>query len=96
MENRSGKPVRDPGCRLYAPNYGLVPESDPDAELWGQVVVDCAGPNVMEPGYKDRFAGPTFRATDKFGDPLPPGDYIATMRLELRAEAITAPVEITP
>ena len=96
VENRSDRPVRDPRCLIAAPNFGLVPESDPHAELWGQAVVDCSGPFTFRPGYIDRFAGPTFNATDKFGDPLPPGDYIATMRLERRTDPITAPVEVTP
>ncbi len=96
VRNESGRPVTDPGCRLYAPSYGLIPADDPDAELWGQVVVDCSGPFTFKPGYVDRSVGPTFQAADKFGDPLPPGEYLAGMALEGLSERILVPIEVTP
>ena len=96
VSNDTKRSVRDPGCLLYAFSYGLIPVDDPDAELWGQVVVDCSGPFFFRPGYNDRFAGATFRATDKYGDPLPPGDYLAAIAFERRSERLTQPVTITP
>ena len=96
VRNDSKRPVRDPGCLLYAFNYGLIPVDDPAADLWGQVVVDCSGPYVFRPGYTDRFTGPTFRASDKYGDPLPPGEYLAAVAFERRSDRLTRPVTITP
>ena len=96
VRNDSKQPVSDPGCLLYAFNYGLIPAGQPDADLWGQVVIDCSGPFVFRPGYVDRFAGPSFRAADMYGDPLPPGDYIAAVAIERRSERLTQPVTITP
>ena len=95
VRNDSGRAVRDPGCVLAAFRFALVPVDDPDAELWGQVITDCAGAFVIKPGYVDRYSGPTFQATDKFGDPLPPGEYIATVTLDLRSEPLTQPVTVT-
>lgn len=43
----------------------------------------------------DSYSGPSFRATDKFGDPLPVGDYLAVMELEMRSERFVRPVTIT-
>lgn len=96
IENRSERPVVDPSCLLSSPSFALVPADDPDAELWSSIVVDCNGPFTMEAGFVSMREGPTFRATDKLGDPLPPGDYIATMQLPGRTEPLTVPVEVTP
>ena len=95
VENHSGEPVTDPGCLLSAPSFALIPVDDPDAELWGQIVVDCSGPTTMGPGFEDRFSGPTFRATDKYGDPLPSGDYLAALELQRSSKRFTVPVSIT-
>lgn len=95
IRNDSDRPVTDPGCLLYAPRFALVPEDDPDAELWGAIVVDCSGPATMHPGEDERASGPTFRAADKYGEPLPPGDYLAVMDLERRRQDIVVPVTVT-
>lgn len=95
VENNSNKAVTDPGCLLSAYRYALVPAGEPQAELWGQVVVDCSGAFKLKPGYMDSYSGPSFRATDKFGDPLPVGDYLAVMELEMRSERFVRPVTIT-
>ena len=94
VENETRKPVTDPGCALYAYSFALVPADQPDAELWGQVVVDCAGRRVLKSGYVDRYAGPTFRATDKYGDPLPVGEYLAVMELQYRSKRFVEPVSV--
>ena len=96
VRNETKKPVTDPSCRLSGVSFGLIPIDEPDAELWGQIVTDCGGPFVFRPGYKDRSAGPDFHATDKFGDPLAPGEYLAAMQIEGRSERITVPVQVTP
>ncbi|MBW3595576.1 MAG: hypothetical protein KY391_08365, partial [Actinobacteria bacterium] len=85
VKNETQRPVVDPGCALYAYSYALVPVDQPDAELWGQVIVDCAGSRVLKAGYIDRYKGPTFAATDKFGEPLPVGEYLAVMELQERS-----------
>ena len=38
--------------------------------------------------------GPTFSATDMYGDPLPPGEYVAAMELELLSRRLFVPVTI--
>ncbi len=73
----------------------MIPADDPDAELWGTIVTDCGGPFRMEPGFKDRFSGPTFQATTAQGEPLAPGDYLAALDLRGRAERLLVPVEVT-
>ena len=96
VRNESKESVTDPSCRLFGVSFGLIPIEEPDAELWGQIVTNCGGPFVIRPGYEDRFAGPDFRATDRFGDPLRPGEYFAAMQIEGRSERITVPVQVTP
>lgn len=95
IENRSGEAVIDPECYIASATFGLVPADDPDAELWGAIITDCGGPFRMEPGFKDRFSGPTFQATTPQGEPLAPGDYLAALKLRGRAERFLVPVEIT-
>ena len=95
IKNDSDRPVTDPGCLLQAFRFALVPADDPDAELWGQVVVDCSGPFTYGPGHVNSYRGPTFHANDKFGDPLPVGDYLAVMELEKRSQRFVVPVSIT-
>jgi hypothetical protein len=82
IENRSGQSVTDPGCLIGAGRYALVPIDEPDAELWLAPVVDCQGAFAMPDGFEESYSGPTFPATTKFGDPLPPGRYIATLEIE--------------
>ena len=94
VRNTSDRSVTDPGCLLYAPRYALIPADDPTADLWGSVVVDCAGSNTMRPGFRETSVGPTFSATDMYGDPLPPGEYVAAMELELLSRRLLVPVTI--
>ena len=95
FQNRSGEVVIDPQCYIASANFGLVPADDPGAELWGSIITDCGGPFRMEPGFKDRFSGPTFQATTPQGEPLAPGDYLAALKLRGRAERFLVPVEVT-
>lgn len=93
VENRSGDPVTDPACRLSSTRHALIPVDQPDAELWMVTVTDCGGPVTYEPGAVDDFAGPTFRAATKYGDALPPGDYLAAW--EVDGQRLEYPVEVT-
>ena len=95
IKNDSDRAVTDPGCLLYAFRFALVPADDPEAELWGQVVIDCSGPVTIGSGQEDSYRGPTFHANDKFGDPLPVGDYLAVMELDKRSERFVVPVSVT-
>lgn len=95
VKNETRRPITDPGCALYAYSFALVPADQSDAELWGQVVVDCAGRRILKPGYAARYAGPTFSATDKYGAPLPAGEYLAMMELQYRSKRFSEPVTIT-
>lgn len=94
VENRSGEKVVDPGCWLAASKAALVPPDDPDAELRLQVVVDCGGPNTIHPGDEQRDVL-TFVAATKYGDPLPPGDYVAAVEYRGLSRRIEVPVEVT-
>ena len=93
VENRYGGPVVDPGCQLSATRHALVPVDDPDAELWSVVTIDCSGPFTYEAGAASEFQGPSFAASTKYGEPLPPGNYLATV--EVAGERLTYPVEVT-
>jgi hypothetical protein len=95
VRNRSGGTVTDPRCLLASGRYALVPVDDPEAELWQQIVVDCGGPFKMSSGFSDRWAGPSFLARTKFGEALPPGDYIATLEIKGYSQRLAEPIEIT-
>lgn len=94
VRNDSGKTIIDPECVIGSGRYALVPVDDPDAELWLQPVVDCSGAFKMPDGFIERSAGPTFRATTKHGEALPPGQYIATLEIEGYSERLQQPVEV--
>jgi hypothetical protein len=93
VENRSGSPVTDPGCRLSNTRHALISVDQPDAKLWIVTTTDCGGPFTYEPGVIDDFGGPTFPAATKYGDPLPPGDYLAVW--EVDGQRLQYPVEVT-
>jgi hypothetical protein len=95
IENRSGGPVTDPRCWLIAGSYGLVPVDHPRAELWTTKIVNCGGPLVYEDGFSDRYAGPTFVARAMSGDPLAPGEYLASLKLRGRSERVEQPILVT-
>lgn len=95
VKNESERPVTDPGCLIYAFSFAMLPADDPGGDLWQQVIVDCEGPSTMGPGFSDKFQGPTFQARSKFGDPLPPEEYLATLALEKRSGRFSIPVTIT-
>ena len=95
VKNESGRPVTDPGCLLNSYSFAMLPADDPDGELWQQVVVDCSGASTMGAGSTDRFSGPSFQASTMRGDPLPPGEYLATMSLPKRTGRFSVPVTIT-
>ena len=95
VKNDSGKTITDPSCLIASGRYALVPVDDPDAELWLQPVADCPDALKMPDGFRDRYAGPDFPANTKYGEPLPPGDYIATLEIEEYSERLQQPVEVT-
>ena len=94
FENRSGRDVVDPGCWLSASSAGVVPPGDPDAELWLQVVLDCGGPGTIYAGDEQRDVV-TFVAATKYGDPLPPGDYVAAVEYRGLSRRLEVPVVVT-
>ena len=79
VENLSDHAITDPACERPSYRYGLMPKSESDSDLWTAVLVECVGPVTMEPGYKAEFDGPTFVAATRYGVPLDPGEYIATV-----------------
>lgn len=94
VENPSAKTVIDPDCSIGGGRYALVPVDDPDAEVWVQVTVDCGGPNRMEPGYREESSGPDFPAHTKYGDPLPPGEYLAVLEVQGLSQRLEYPVTV--
>jgi hypothetical protein len=95
IENRSGNTITDPGCLIGAGRYALVPIDEPDAELWLAPVVDCQGAFAMPDGFEESYSGPTFPAATKFGDPLPPGRYIAALKIDGLSGRLEQPVVVT-
>jgi hypothetical protein len=94
VENPSDTTVIDPSCTLASGRYALVPVSDPDAELWVQPVVDCDGPYKMKPGFRAEWSGPAFPAHTKYGDPLPPGEYLAVLEIRGLSQRLEYPVTV--
>ncbi len=94
VRNDTRRPVTDPSCLLASYSFALLPAESPNGELWGQVIVDCSGKFVMKRGYVNAYKGPTFVAADKYGEPLPPGDYVAVMEIRQRSERFVQPVTV--
>jgi len=96
VENPTTEVVTDTDCRLGAGGgHALVPADDPDAEAWQGGVADCGGHFDMPPGFADRWHGPDFIAANKFGDPLPPGEYLAVLDIDGRSTRLSYPVTIS-
>jgi hypothetical protein len=73
VENHSGAPVTDPGCRWSANfSYGVVPVDQPNAKLYGRVITKCSGAKDLPDGFVGSAGGPTFILRG-----LPPGAYLA-------------------
>ena len=85
----------DPGCVIAEGRYALVPVGQPDAELWVRPMTDCVGPVRMPPGYRDDYRGPDFPARTKYGEPLPPGEYLAVLEIRGLSQRLEYPVTIT-
>jgi hypothetical protein len=96
VENPSDHAITDPACERPSYRYGLMPKSGPDSDLWTAVLIDCHGPFTMEPGYKAAFDGPMFVAATRYGVPLAPGEYIATVEWPAGlSQRLTYPVTVT-
>jgi hypothetical protein len=94
VENGSGRPIEDANCGLSNTRHALVPEAEPDAELWSWTMTQCAGPFTYVVGFRDEWVGPTFAASDRSGVPLPPGDYVAAW--DVQGERFQYPVTVLP
>ena len=95
IENNSSDPVVDPACVIAEGRYALVPVDQPDAELWVRPLTDCGGPFRMPPGYRDEYDGPDFFARTKYGEPLPPGEYLAVLDIRGLSQRLEYPVTVT-
>ena len=93
-ENYTDKTVKDKACYLNNYSIGLIPADEPDTVPWSSVITDCGGPSFLEPGYSETRTM-VFRATDMYGDPLEPGDYLAAIVFEKAADPEPAPVTVT-
>jgi hypothetical protein len=94
VQNPSDATVIDPDCHIGAGRFGLVPVDDPDADVWVQPVIDCGGPYTMKPGFRDEHMGPEFPAHTKYGDPLPPGEYLAVLEIQGLSQRLEYPVTV--
>jgi hypothetical protein len=94
VENPSDTTVIDPDCSIGGGRYAIVPVDDPDADVWVQIVVDCGGPYSMKPGYREESSGPDFPAHTKYGDPLPPGEYLAVLEIQGLSQRLEYPVTV--
>ena len=72
-----------------------MPIDQPDAELWVRPMTDCGGSICVPPGYRDEFDGPGFFARTKFGDPFPPGEYLAVLDIRGLSQRLEYPVTVT-
>ena len=95
IENNSPDSVVDPACVIAEGRYALVPVDQPDSELWVRPLTDCVGPFRMPPGYRDEHDGPNFFARNKYGEPLPPGEYLAVLDIEGLSKRLEYPVTVT-
>lgn len=93
FENGSRTVVTDPACLRVTGSHALVPVDEPDAELWMRSIVDCLGDLKMPPGYTERIRAYEFYARTKYGEPLPPGEYLAV--IDLQGQRLEQPVTIT-
>lgn len=94
MANPSDAAVVDPGCYVGTGRYALIPKGAPDGALWRQPIADCGGAFKMKPGYHDESSGPGFPAYTKYGDPLPPGEYLAVPEIQGLSERLQYPVTV--
>lgn len=94
VRNDSDKTVTDPGCYLAQTSAAIIPKDAPDAELWLQVITDCAGPFEMEPGYENTWTT-TLLARTKTGEALMPGEYVAALEMRGVAHRFQLPIEVT-
>lgn len=95
IENHSPDTVVDPACLIAEGRYALVPVDEPNAELWARPLTDCGAPLRMPPGYRNEHRGPDFFARTKYGDPLPPGDYLAVLDIKGLSKRLEYPVRVT-
>lgn len=94
VENASDKAVIDEDCSIGGGRYAIVPVDDPQADVWVQVTVDCGGPFRMKPGFREESSGPDFPAHTKYGDPLPPGEYLAVLEIRGLSHRLEYPVTV--
>ena len=94
VANDSRHTVVDPSCDIAEGRYALVPADEPDAELWLRPLTDCGGPHPMAPGFREESDGREFPAHTKFGEPLPPGEYLAVLEIEGLSERLSYPVTV--
>jgi hypothetical protein len=95
IENNTSEPALLTPCAIAEARYALVPVDQPNAELWVRPVADCVGWYRVPPGYRDEFDGPAFYARTAYGDPLPPGEYLAVLDIRGFSQRLEYPVTVT-
>ena len=82
------------GCQFGQFTFGLVPVSQPDAPLQGDVTTSCAsGTTTFAPGAHQKWFAAQFVTTNGTTD-LPPGEYVAVVRFNDTTE-VRAPLTLT-
>jgi len=93
VRNDSGGPITVPSCETSVGGRGLVPVSEPDAELWLVVTVDCQGPHVFAHGAEESWTD-TVYARDKYGTALEPGEYLVGREVPHVRRRLLVPVTV--
>lgn len=95
VENSSGVTIIDPYCFLHSHHRAVIPQDDPFAELWQVNVLDCGRRLRMKDGFRRVYeASVDLRATDKMGEPLDEGEYLASFELPGFSERLSVPVAL--
>lgn len=93
ISNETEKTTIDPGCYLGQTSAAIIPEGEPDSELWLQIVVDCGGPFKMKPGFEEVWKT-NLLARTKFGEDLESGQYIAALEIRGVDRRFELPIEV--
>ncbi|MDQ3645389.1 MAG: hypothetical protein M3345_00470 [Actinomycetota bacterium] len=94
VRNETDEPITDPGCYLAQTSAAIIPEGEPDAELWLQVITDCQGPSKMDPGDQEAWETILYART-KSGEGLEAGRYIAALEMRGVDHRFELPIEVT-
>ena len=93
VRNDSGGPITIPACETSVGPRGIVPASQPDAELWLNVTVDCGGPRTIATGDEESWTE-TVYARDKYGTAYEPGPHLVGRKVRGVQERLLVPITV--